>query len=116
MSHYSDDEAAERIRQEIREAFALDSMSPAEKAAFDAYGRIVEALRADQGAFVQAMYNTAERFAEHLTQELNATVVFQPDPDDRLPRRRNPRIGCEEHASGTWIHGDPHDCPRWTRR
>lgn len=38
------------------------------------------------------------------------------DPDDLLPRRgRNPRIGCEQ-LDGTWIHGRPHDCPRWARR
>lgn len=35
-------------------------------------------------------------------------------PEDELPRRRNPRIGCE-HLDGTWIHGHPHDCPRWVR-
>ena len=34
--------------------------------------------------------------------------------EDRLPRRRNPRIGCEENH-GTWIHGRPHSCPKWTR-
>lgn len=38
------------------------------------------------------------------------------DPADRLPRRRNPRIGCERYESGTWIHGDPHDCPKGARR
>jgi hypothetical protein len=38
------------------------------------------------------------------------------DEPDRLPlRRRNTRIGCEQYASGTWIHGRPHDCPRWVR-
>jgi hypothetical protein len=40
----------------------------------------------------------------------------KPDPDDRLPRgRRNVYIGCHETA-GTWIHGEPHSCPRWARR
>lgn len=38
------------------------------------------------------------------------------DERDILPRRRNPQIGCYEHASGTWIHGRPHNCPRWLRR
>jgi len=39
-------------------------------------------------------------------------------PVDVLPRGgRNPRIGCEHfESSGTWIHGRPHDCPRWARR
>lgn len=38
-------------------------------------------------------------------------------PQDVLPRGgRNPRIGCEHHQSGTWIHGAPHDCPTWARR
>lgn len=37
--------------------------------------------------------------------------------EDVLPRGgRNPRIGCEQHDSGTWIHGAPHDCPTWARR
>lgn len=27
----------------------------------------------------------------------------------------NTRIGCQRHDSGTWVHGDPHDCPRWVR-
>jgi hypothetical protein len=38
-----------------------------------------------------------------------------PEPGDRLPRRRNPRIGCEVYDSGTWIHGNPHDCPKSAR-
>jgi hypothetical protein len=38
----------------------------------------------------------------------------KPDPADRLPRGRNPRIGCE-HVDGTWIHGRPHDCPKSAR-
>ena len=38
----------------------------------------------------------------------------KPDPADRLPRLRNPRIGCE-HLDGTWVHGRPHDCPRSAR-
>ena len=33
---------------------------------------------------------------------------------DRLPRGRNPFIGCRE-LHGTWIHGRPHDCPRTAR-
>jgi hypothetical protein len=38
-------------------------------------------------------------------------------PEDVLPRGgRNPRIFCERHDSGTWIHGDPHNCPTWARR
>lgn len=38
-------------------------------------------------------------------------------PADVLPRSgRNPRIGCDQYESGTWIHGRPHDCPRWARR
>jgi hypothetical protein len=42
----------------------------------------------------------------------------QPAHDERdvLPRRRNPQIGCYEHPSGTWIHGRPHNCPKWLRR
>lgn len=37
--------------------------------------------------------------------------------EDVLPRGgRNPRIFCEQHESGTWIHGDPHNCPTWARR
>lgn len=37
--------------------------------------------------------------------------------EDVLPRGgRNLRIGCEQYDSGTWIHGWPHDCPRWARR
>lgn len=38
----------------------------------------------------------------------------EPHPDDRLPRVRNPRIGCEP-VDGTWIHGRPHSCPRSAR-
>lgn len=38
----------------------------------------------------------------------------KPDPADRLPRMRNPRIGCEL-VDGTWVHGRPHDCPRSAR-
>lgn len=38
----------------------------------------------------------------------------KPDPADRLPRHRNPRIGCEQ-LDGTWVHGRPHDCPEWLR-
>lgn len=37
-----------------------------------------------------------------------------PRKPERAPRRRNPRIGCEQLA-GTWIHGSPHDCPTWAR-
>lgn len=41
----------------------------------------------------------------------------QRPAEDRLPRGgRNPRIFCERHDSGTWIHGDPHNCPTWARR
>lgn len=37
--------------------------------------------------------------------------------EDTLPRGgRNPRIFCEQHESGTWIHGRPHNCPTWARR
>lgn len=32
------------------------------------------------------------------------------DEADRLPRGRNPYIGCRE-VGGTWIHGRPHSCP-----
>lgn len=32
------------------------------------------------------------------------------DEADRLPRGRNPYIGCRE-VNGTWIHGRPHSCP-----
>lgn len=38
----------------------------------------------------------------------------KPDPADRLPRVRNPRIGCEL-IDGTYIHGRPHSCPRSAR-
>jgi hypothetical protein len=41
-------------------------------------------------------------------------VLAEPDLHDRLPRRRNPRIWCEE-VDGTWIHGSPHNCPRSAR-
>lgn len=34
--------------------------------------------------------------------------------EDRLPRSRNPFIGCRQ-LDGTWIHGRPHDCPRSAR-
>lgn len=38
------------------------------------------------------------------------------DGPDLLPKTgRNVRIGCERYESGTWIHGRPHDCPRWAR-
>lgn len=40
----------------------------------------------------------------------------KPDPADTVPRRRNPHLWCEQHANGTWIHGDPHNCPVWARR
>lgn len=47
----------------------------------------------------------------------NAARVPLLPVDDVLPRGgRNPRIGCEQYDSGTWIHGLPHDCPRWVRR
>lgn len=36
------------------------------------------------------------------------------DARDTLPRRRNPAIGCRQ-VEGTWIHGRPHDCPRFAR-
>lgn len=35
---------------------------------------------------------------------------------DEIDRRRHPQVGCYEHDSGTWIHGRPHTCPKWTRR
>ncbi len=28
---------------------------------------------------------------------------------------RNTRVGCQRYESGTWVHGAPHDCPRWAR-
>lgn len=43
-----------------------------------------------------------------------ASSLPKPHADDRLPRVRNPRIGCE-NVDGTWIHGRPHDCPRSAR-
>jgi hypothetical protein len=43
-----------------------------------------------------------------------AAQLPKPDPADRLPRVRNPRIGCEQ-MDGTWIHGRPHDCPKSAR-
>jgi hypothetical protein len=43
-----------------------------------------------------------------------APPLPKPDPADRLPRVRNPRIGCEL-LDGTWIHGRPHSCPRSAR-
>jgi len=45
-----------------------------------------------------------------------ATQHAQRPPEDRLPRRRNPRLWCEQHENGTWIHGTPHNCPAWARR
>ena len=36
------------------------------------------------------------------------------DERDILPRRRNVNIGCRQ-VDGTWIHGRPHDCPRFAR-
>lgn len=36
-------------------------------------------------------------------------------PEDRLSSGgRNVYIGCHE-INGTFIHGDPHDCPKWAR-
>lgn len=37
-------------------------------------------------------------------------------PDEHIDRWRHPQVGCYEHESGTWIHGRPHTCPKWTRR
>lgn len=51
-----------------------------------------------------------------LVPEYSYTPPPRP-PEDSLPRGgRNPRIFCEQHESGTWIHGRPHNCPPWARR
>ena len=51
-----------------------------------------------------------------LVPEYSYTPPARP-PEDSLPRGgRNPRIFCEQHESGTWIHGRPHNCPPWARR
>lgn len=109
----ADDEFAEKVRRQIWDAYGLDEMTPDERAAFDTYGRIMEALRTEEHMFIQAVQADANRFAETLLAGTGLTFTFETDPDDRLPRSRNPHIGCYEHASGTWIHGRPHDCPRW---
>ena len=31
------------------------------------------------------------------------------------PHGRNTRTGCQRYESGTWVHGDPHDCPPYVR-
>ncbi|HZP54354.1 hypothetical protein [Actinocrinis sp.] len=44
-------------------------------------------------------------------------ATLPSDEEDRLPSHgRNTRIGCQQYDSGTWVHGRPHDCPRWARR
>ena len=64
----------------------------------------------------QEIRGAFEQHAGEPAAAIRAPFTRAVDPDDRLPRRRNPRIGCEQHASGTWIHGAPHTCPKWTRR
>lgn len=125
-----EDEFAERIRRRLWEAYSLDEMTPEERADFEAYGRLVEQARRQEEAFRRSAARTQEEYAaainadpgvlEPLVPGIGAVMAehglrfaVEPDPRDRLPRRRNPRIGCYEHANGTWIHGRPHDCPKW---
>lgn len=109
------DRFVELLRHQILAAYGLDQMDPQQQAEFDAYGRMVEAMRQEEQAFIQLIQEDARRFAEQFSDATGVPIAFEPDPADRLPRRRNPRIGCKEYPGGTWIHGRPHDCPRSVR-
>lgn len=64
--------------------------------------------------------NAAKQMADLLREQKQRGSLFRDrlgpdDPDDRLPSGgRNVYIGCRE-IDGTYIHGDPHDCPKWAR-
>jgi hypothetical protein len=64
--------------------------------------------------------NAAKQMADLLREQEQRGSLFHDklewdDPADRLPRGgRNVYIGCRK-IDGTYIHGDPHDCPKWAR-
>lgn len=83
---------------------------------YDEMNTYLSALASEPHAFLQGP--TAGTHPP--TREGAATHGLTPprSPVDVLPRGgRNVRIGCEHYeSSGTWIHGRPHDCPKWARR
>lgn len=52
-------EFRELVRQQIRAAFGIDDLGPEERESFEAYGRLVDAMRADEAAFVAHMQQLA---------------------------------------------------------
>lgn len=60
------------FQQQILTAFGLEEMTPTEQAAWDAYGRAVEAERRNREAFgewVRQRYATAEAAARRIVRE-----------------------------------------------
>jgi hypothetical protein len=61
------DELREQHRQMILDVFGINDMSPTERAAWDAYGRAVQAEQADREAFAEHARQQAEEFANNLS-------------------------------------------------
>lgn len=73
----TDDEAREKIRQEIWDAYGLDDMTDAERADFEAYGRAVEQKRREEAEFAAAMNRSAVRIAARMSRLLGVEGRYE---------------------------------------